>query len=294
MLADETAKLASAGYTGVRRQEGGDWTALLCENRGRGLFDELNVVIVEDGETLGTMPERLAPMLEGPGASTHILLVCKTDGPRAIAKEHEALCTLSKAETPPPWSKERDGIILSEARKQGVGIARNALFLLKELFEDVGELASEAEKVARACVLLKRPEISASDVENFCMSDGNRNLLKLLDGLCSGNRADSLASFGDMSSRSELTPLLSALHNRFRMAMYFALFPGERAGYARALGAKDYAARMAGEAAAMYGEAKLLDFVTGLIRIAANERIGQGASWRDLNILVIDLLSRAG
>ncbi|MDR2780796.1 MAG: hypothetical protein LBB28_06695 [Synergistaceae bacterium] len=294
MLADETAKLASAGYTGVRRQEGGEWGALLCENRGRGLFDELNVVVVEDGETLGAMPERLASMLEGPGASTHILLVCKADGPRPIAKEYEPLCTLSKVETPPPWSKERDGIILSEARKQDIRIARNAVFLLKELFDDVGELASETEKVARICVMRKRSEISASDVEDYCMSDGNRNLMKLLDGLCSGNRAESMASLEDMSARSELTPLLSALHNRFRTAMYFALFPGERAGYARALGAKDYAARMAGEAAKRYGGVKLLDFVTGLIRVAANERTGRGASWRDLSVLVIDLLSGAG
>jgi DNA polymerase-3 subunit delta len=294
LLADETAKLASAGYTGVRRQEGGDWGALLCENRGRDLFDELSVVVVEDGETLGTMPGRLAPMLEGSGASTHILLVCKTDGPRPVAREHEALCTISKVEAPPPWSKERDGIILSEARKHGVGATRNAVFLLKELFDDISELASEAEKVARVCVLRRRSEVSVSDVEDFCMSDGNRNLLKLLDGLCSGNRAESLASFEDMSARSELTPLLSALHNRFRMAMYFALFPGERSLYARALGAKDYAARMAGEAAAMYGSAKLLDFVTGLIRIAANERTGRGASWKDLGVLVIDLLAAPG
>jgi DNA polymerase-3 subunit delta len=289
-LADETAKLVSAGYTDVRRREGGEWGELLCENRGPGLFDESSVIIVEDGETLGVMPERYAPMLEDSGASTHILLVCKTEGPRPVAKEHEALCTLSKAATPPPWSKERDGIILSEAEKQGVKIARGALFLLKDLFEDIGELASETEKVARFCALRKRSEISVSDVEDFCMSDGNRNMLKLLDGLCSGNRAECLASLEEMSVRFELTPLVSALHNRFRVAMYFALFPGERAGYARALGVKDYAARLAGEAAKRYGGARLMDFVTGLIRITANERIGQGASWRDLNVLVIDLL----
>jgi hypothetical protein len=44
----------------------------------------------------------------------------------------------------------------------------------------------------------------------------------------------------------------------------------------------------------MYGSAKLLDFVTGLIRIAANERTGRGASWKDLNVLVIDLLAAPG
>ncbi|MDR1510160.1 MAG: hypothetical protein LBS53_11030 [Synergistaceae bacterium] len=291
LLADETAKLASAGYTDVRRQEGGEWGALLSENRGRDLFGDLSVVVVEEGETLGTMPERFAFMLEGPGAGTHILLVCKTDGPRPVAKEHEALCTLSKVETLPPWSKERDGIILSEAGKHGVKIARNAVSLLKELFEDIGELASEAEKLANVCILRKRSEISVSDVEDFCMSDGNRNLLKLLDGLCSGNRVESLASLEGMSSRSELTPLLSALHNRFRLAMYYALCPDERAGYTRALGAKDYAARLAWGAADLYGSVKLRDFVTGLIRVASNERIGQGASWRDLDVLVIDLLS---
>jgi DNA polymerase-3 subunit delta len=180
---------------------------------------------------------------------------------------------------------------VNEARRQGIGIARGAVSILKELFEDVGELAAEAEKLACFCVFRKIREISEADVEEFCMSDGSRNMLRLLDGLCAGHSVESLTSLNDMSGRSELLPLLSALHNRFRLALYFAVFPGDKANFARALGAKDYAMRNADSAARKYGSEKLSVFVTGLIRITSNERIGQGAAWRDLSLLVIDLLS---
>jgi DNA polymerase-3 subunit delta len=291
LLADVTDKLASRGYTETRREEACEWGSLLSENRGRGLWDDRSVVIVEDAEKLGPMPKQLASMLEGPDADTHILLVCKSEGPSLISKEHAGLCTFAKASTPPPWSRERDGIILSEAKKQGARVAPDALSLLKELFEDTGELAAETSKVAGVCLLRKRSEISAADVEELCLSDGNRNLLKLLDGLCAKSETESLAILDDMGGRSELLPLLSALHNRFRLAMYFALFPRERAGITRAFGTKDYASRQADSAVRKYGAEKLKNFVAGIIRITSNERIGQGASWRDLSLLVIDLLN---
>jgi DNA polymerase-3 subunit delta len=180
---------------------------------------------------------------------------------------------------------------LREARAEGIGVSREAVAILKELFEDTGELASEARKVACACALGHRREISVADVEKLCLSDGNRNLLKLLDGLCAGRVQESLASLGEMGGRSELLPLLSALHNRFRLAMYFAMFPGERADFAKMLDARDYASRNAEAAARKYGAGKLGAFVNGLIRIASSERVGQGSSWRDLSLLVIGLLS---
>jgi DNA polymerase-3 subunit delta len=230
-------------------------------------------------------------MLEGPDADTRILLVCKPDGQSIIPKEYAGRCTLSKTSSPPPWSKERDAIILGEAKKRGVGVSGAALAMMKELFEDIGELASEAGTVAGVCALRGAREISAEDVEELCLSDGNRNLLKLLDGLCAADYSGSLASLEELSARSELMPLLAALHNRFRLAMYLAVFQKEKAGVMNALGAKDYAARNAEAAARNYGAERLKNFVTGIIRITSNERTGQGASWRDLSLLVIDLLS---
>ncbi|MDR1651396.1 MAG: hypothetical protein LBR87_06390 [Synergistaceae bacterium] len=291
LISEELDRLSAAGYEDVRRLECGEWAPLLTENRGRGLFGDRSVILVEEAEKLGVMPERLAPMLEPPGADSVILLVCRSDAPASVPKALMKLCTSVKASEPSFWSRERDDIVISEAERKGLSVSRDALSLLKELFDDTGELASETAKAASICRVRGKKEISAAEVEEFCLSDGSRNLLKLLDGLCSGRPGESRACLGSLSLHSELTPLLSALHNRFRIAMYFSLCAKERASFARALGAKEYASRLAESASRLYGGEKLRNFVTGLVRIASNERSGQGASWRDLDLLVIDLMS---
>jgi DNA polymerase-3 subunit delta len=294
LLAEVTAGLEAKGYGDIRRQEASDWGTLLTENSCRGLFEDNSLVIVEEAEKLGALPEKFASMLEGPGALTYIVLACKSENASIVPKELAEKCSFSKNASPPPWSRERDELILKSARSQGVGISKSAVLLMKELFEDMGELASESEKVASFCSILRRNEISSSDVGDYCLSDGSRSLLKLLDSLCAARSADTIGALSELALRSELTPLLSALHNRFRIAMYFARFPAERAVFSRALGARDYAARQAETAAKKYGPERLKNFVTGLIRMTSNERSGQSAGWFDLEVLVIDLLSGAG
>jgi DNA polymerase III delta subunit len=297
LLSEVTAALEAKGYADVRRQEASDWGTLLTENSCRGLFEDNSLVVVEEAEKLGALPEKFAPMLEGPDALAYIVLACKSENASIIPKKLADRCSFSKSASPPPWSRERDELILASARSRGIGVSKAALTLLKELFDDMGELASESEKVASFCKILGRKEISPAAVGDYCLSDGSRSLLKFLDALCAARGADSLEALSELavhSLRSELTPILSALHNRFRIAMYFALYPAERAVFSRALGARDYAARQAETAAKKYGAARLRDFVTGLVRITSNERSGQSAGWFDLEVLVIDLLSGTG
>ncbi|MDR3164190.1 MAG: hypothetical protein LBU13_01265 [Synergistaceae bacterium] len=292
LLTEVTVGLEAKGYGDIRRQEANDWGTLLAENSCRGLFEANSLVVVEEAEKLGPLPKKFLSMLEGPGASNYILLSCKSENASIIPKEAAAKCSFSKNVSPPPWARERDELILGAARSRGVGISKSAVMLMKELFEDMGELASESEKVASFCALLGHKEISSSVVGDYCLSDGSRSLLKFLDALCAGRDTDSMEALSELALYSELTPLLSALHNRFRLAMYFALYPAEKAGFSRALGARDYAARQAETAAKKYGGERLKDFVTGLIRMTSNERSGQSAGWFDLEVLVIDLLSR--
>ena len=293
LLAEETAKLERDGYEDIGSAETGDWGALLSENSGRGLWSDKSAVIVEEAERLGPLPLRLVSMLEEHGADNVILLVCKPEGPSIIPKEAVGRVAFSKVSSPPPWSKERDEIIYGEIKKFGIGISRQPLSILKEMFEDIGELAAEAGMVARVCSQRRAREITAADVEELCLSDGSRNLLKLLDGLCAGNCADCMASLEDLSARSELQQIIAALHNRFRLAMYLAMFSEERGSVIRALGAKDYAVRNAEAAVRIYGAARLAKFVTGLVRITSNDRAGRGSGWRDLSLLMIDLLGGA-
>jgi DNA polymerase-3 subunit delta len=291
LVAKELAALAARGYELSARMEGGEWRSLLTGHRGPGLFGERSSVVVDDAEKLGLMPENLASLLENPDAPVVILLVAKSEASAIVPKELLERCSRSKAEEPSPWSKDRDAIVTDAAKRHGVSIGRDSVFLIKELFEDAGELASEADKVASFCAVSGRHSMSREDVEAFCLSSGTKSLLKLLDGICAGQAAQSLAALGVLMTNGELLPTVSALHNRMRLALYSAAFPNERGRFAKALGAKDYASRQADQAASLYGRAKLLDFVTGLILINSNEKSGAGASWRDLSVLVINLLS---
>jgi DNA polymerase-3 subunit delta len=291
LVAKELAALATKGYVLRARMEGGEWRSLLTENRGRGLFDERSVIVVDDAEKMGPMPENLASLMESEDASVVILLVAKSEVPVIVPKALSGRCSHSKAEEPSPWSKDRDGIVADAARRHGVAIGRESASLIKEMFEDSGEMASESDKVASFCAATGRREVTREDVEALCLSSGGKSLLKLLDGICAGQVAQSLASLDALAAGGELLPTLSALHNRMRIALYSAAFPREKGLFAKALGAKDYASRQADRAASLYGRAKLLDFVTGLILVNSNEKSGAGASWRDLGVLVINLLS---
>ena len=298
LVASELEKLTKKGYTLSSRQDGGEWGRLLTENSGGGLFSEKSVVVVEEAEKLGPLPEQLVPLLEAGDSSVIILAVCKSETPALVPKTHLGSCTVTKASEPSPWSRERDDIVNGAAKKHGVTVARDALMLLKELFEDCGELEGETEKLALFCLHRKKTDpraasgITAADVESLCLSDGSRSLLKLLDGLCSGKYAECLVSL-EYLKEGELLPLVSALYNRFRLAFYAAAFPVERELFSKALGARDYAMRMADGAARLYGKVRLMNFLVGLMRINANEKSGMGASWHDLDILVTDLLSGA-
>lgn len=292
-LLDSTlANYATHGYEDIRKQEGGDWRSLLTENMSGGLFGEKSVTVVEDAEKLGAMPESLADLLEPAGDDVEcvVLLLCKGES-SVIPKTVMPKCTISKATDPSPWSRDRDEAVVKSAAKYGVSVSRDAVSLMKELFEDIGELANESEKLAEYCAMTKRKNVDTALVDDFCLSDGSRNLLKLLDGLCNRRENETVQCLAALRSSGELLPLLSALHNRIRLAFYYAAHSNAKPLFTKALGAKDYAGRQAENAAKSYGKDALLRFVCGLIRINANEKSGRGAGWRDLDILIIELLS---
>ena len=285
--------LAKEGCGDLRRQDGGDWHSLMTDNMGISLFGERGVVIVDDAAKLGPFPDSLAPLLSPPDSGSVILLMCESETPALIPKALMGKCSALKASEPSPWSRERDNMITDGARRNGLSIRRGAIMLIKELYEDSGEMASETEKLAVFCKMRGRGEITVQDVQSLCMSDGSRGMLKLLDGICRGAHTDVLRALDVLSRGSDLLPMLSAIHNRIRLALYIAAFPMEKEAFARALGARDYAARMAETAAGIYGRDKLVKFTAGLIRINYNEKSGLGSSWRDLSLLVINLLSGA-
>lgn len=310
LLDDQIKKLGSEGYEDVRKIEAQDWSSLLSENMGGGIFAERSIVIVEEADKLGEMPQNCASMLEPEGSPVEIIAVCRPKSSRAKAEDDESeeedragggipipkqllsKCKVVKSKAPPPpWSRERDAIIASAAKDRGVRISSDALDLLKERFDDVEELASEAGKLAEFCSLRGKKEITVDDVLSMCLPDGERDALKFVDALCGGDAASVLPTLSAIESHEELIKILAMLYNRSRIAYFLAAYPTDGEIFAQAFGSGDYAVKHARRASSRFGKAPLLSFQLALFEISYNERSGSGAGWKDLAAAVITLLT---
>lgn len=288
LLEETVAGFEKKGYVVSGRQEGGEWSPLLSDNLSGGLFDANRVVIVDSAPLLGPFPESLGPLIEVDSPVT-IILVYDSEPVKLFPEKTFKRCRILKAASFPRWPNERMKWTLDLAKEMEIKIDREATALIVELTEDPEEIRRELSSLS----LLKRSgTINAADVENMCLDDGARNLLKLLDGLCEGDYMKTLKSLHSISKNGELIPLVSAVHNRMRLAWYASIHPKERALFAQSLEAKNYAWSMAGNAAGRYGRESISKFVLGLIKININEKSGTGSGWTGLETLVIELMSR--
>jgi len=291
LLEEHCRELEKNGYVMSARQEGGEWQTLLADNLSGGLFDEKRYVVVEDADSLGMLPESLASMIETE-ASVVLLLVCAIDVSKLIPKEILKKCKLLKAEPYPRWANERQRWVEKLAHEMNVNLARDATALIVELTEDPEEIRGQLKTLSS---LRKSGQISVIDVQQFCLDDGSNNLLRLLDGICKGEYTvvmKTLAAMQKAAQSGDLIKLTSALHNRFRLAMYAALYPRLTSAFKQALAARDYAWRLAEEAGRRYGARAMLRFVTGLLKLNAGEKSGTANGWHELEFLVIELFGK--
>lgn len=287
-LLEETVKeYEKKGYILTSRQEGGEWPSLLSDNMSGGLFDENRLVVVDGALQMGPMPKGLVSMIEKE-SSVVIVLVYDSDPSKLIPKEAMDKCTVLRPEEFPRWPRERQTWVINTAKNMKINIGRDAAAMIVELLEDPEEIRGTLLSLS----MLKREGIiTPIDVETMCLDDGSRNLLRLLDGICSGNTQDVMRSFRSISKNGELIPLVSALHNRMRLAWYASANPRNGAMFAKALGARDYAWKMACGASSLYGLKPLSAFITGLIKTNIDEKSGSGSGWQGLETLIIALLS---
>jgi len=120
-------------------------------------------------------------------------------------------------------------------------------------------------------------------------------VLSLLDGICKGDCITvmkTLASMQKVAQSGDLIKLTSALHNRFRLAMYSSAYPRIADNFKEALGARDYAWRLAQEAGRRFGSRAMFRFVTGLLKLNAGEKSGSTNGWHELEFLVAELFGK--
>lgn len=293
LLEETLHSLQDKGYVLSARQEGGEWSTLLSDNMSGGLFDSERVVVVDSAALMGAMQPALASMVEEK-SSVIIILIYDTDPFKAklLPKEIAKKCVVLKPEEFPRWPRERQMWVENLARTMGLELERDAAALIVELTDDPEEIRGELKSLS----MLKhdRP-VGTHDVELMCLDDGSRNLLRLLDGLCTGDSSGAMGSLISMAKEAKagsLIILVTSLHNRMRLAWYAAMNTRNGALFARSLGARDYAWRMAGQAARRYGAEALGKYVLGLIKININEKSGAGAGWNDLETLTIELMGK--
>lgn len=278
------------GYVLSGRQEGGEWVPLISENMSGGLFNENRLVVVDSAELLGSMPENLSGMVV-PDAAVVILLVYDAEPTKLIPKEIFKKCAVVRAKEFPRWPRERRTWVANTAKEMGLIVDRDAVDLIVELLGDPEEIRAQLISLS---IYRKNIPVKASDVEDICLDDGSGALFKLLDALCNGDAAAAIKNLRIISGRGELFPLITALHNRLRLALYAAEYQRDGMRFARALGARDYAWRQAGNAARRYGAEALADFVVGLITLNMEEKSGRGSGWFRLELLILNLLEPAG
>ena len=168
----------------------------------------------------------------------------------------------------------------------GVSIASDAAALLAESIDEQEELRGELVKLAE----YSRPrQISLELVRQLSFDEGGSAMLKFLDGFSLGKAEDVISSLKHLKRDPSPLPMVAALSNRLRPALYITVFKDEQAALA-ALGVRDYAARMAKQALKIYGKDAIQKFMLELVRISFMEKTNNAEGWIGFESVLLMIL----
>ena len=300
MVAEQIAELEKEGYPLSGKFEAGEtfksWRALFESAGGRGLFAERQAIVAEGAEALGPFPDELAEYVESPddgSAQSVIITAFAGDAKKVFSKGTQSLkkiVFLKKEADVPPW-KRRDWLI-GLARQGKTKIARDAAALLSESIESTEELRSELSKLS---LYAGEREITVEDVRALSFDEGARAQLVFLDGVCQANQRDVVRALKYLRPEP-LLPVLTALCNRLRPALYMAVFPRSQAAALRAIGmetGKDYALRMARSALSSFGAEAVKNFMLRAARLSFIEKTSVSEGWPGFEIILWELMGCA-
>lgn len=289
LVSDTVASEGEMGYSLSSRREGGAWNDLLSSENGVGLFEPKRLVLVEEAQELGKFPLGMESLLEGPESCTHILLVY-SDEPRSLFEKgiHARLAWL-KGEDIPRFGTARQRWVESKAGGLGLSFSLEAMGLLLDTVEDPEEMLSELKKLKE---FPRGNPIGIEDVRTLCFDEGEKALLQLLDGLCEADRNKVVESFRHVRRR-DLIPVVAALHNRFRLALYRSCLTSSRSrkSAGEALKARPYQDRQAEQATRHYSREALSALIRDLCAVNIGEKTGNRGGWVKLEMILLDFLA---
>jgi DNA polymerase-3 subunit delta len=234
----------------------------------------------------------LVEHLEDEDAPEAVLLVYEKDPGKAFPPEARKKIAMLKAESVPFWSSQRKKWLLGLAAKQGISLADEAAALLVELTEDPEEVRAE---LASLGIYADGARVDADMVRRLSYDEGRNLVLKFLDSFCQARAAEVLAVFERLKGEPSVLPLLTALYNRIRPAVYLGVFPQAEAERVMvALEVKDYALKMAREALRNYRPEALSDMALGLLSLSWGEKTSYAEGWPGFEALVMRCMAGAG
>ena len=274
--------LSKKGYvlTGkIETPPPGGWPELVAASRSGGLFDDKRTTVVEAAEQLGAFPVSLADYLEGEEADNVLVAVFGGDSKssqKIFEKEILKKITLIKGDASvPPWGRRE--WLTGLAREKSCKLEAAAAALLAESVESQEELRGELEKLA---IYAAGKPITVETVRQLSFDEGGNALLRFLDGVCQSRVSDVLNALRHLRSDPSPLPLLTALYNRLRPALYIACFsPGMEGKVMAALGTREYALRMAKTALSRSGKNGVKRFMLDLIRLSYLEKTSSAEGW---------------
>ncbi len=286
LRAETLARLKAKGYTLERRLETAVWDDLFEEALTPSLFASQRIFEIDDGKSLGPLPEKYQKNVETGDAESVFLIFSE----KTLQKELGAAYKRAEVvpyEAAPYWPNQRAGWLQRLAREKGWSLDAGAAGLLAEWIEDEEELRSELEKLGRAAV---KGRITTVLVNELSIDEGGKGMLNLLDAVAKADVPQTLASLAALREEGELIPILAAVHKRVRGACLTASL-GE--GASAALHFTAFQAKTAASMARLYGGELLALWLGELIRLSWSERTGDGEGWEGLERLLLAVMSRA-
>lgn len=286
LRAETLARLKKKGYTLERRLETAEWADLFEEALTPSLFSSQRIFEIDDGKSLGPMPEKFVKNVETGEAESVFLIFSEKTLQKELGAAYKK-AEIVPYEPAPYWPSQRAGWLQRLAREKGWSLDAGAASLLAEWIEDEEELRSELDKLGQAA---PKGRITAKLVNELSIDEGGKSMLNLLDAVAKADVPETLKSLNVLREEGELIPILSAVHKRVRGACLIASL-GD--GAAAAIHLTAFQAKTAAAMARLYGGPLLSLLLGELIRLSWCERSGDGEGWDGLEKLLLAAMSRA-
>lgn len=299
-LAEQIKNLEKDGYALTGKFEAGmhfsDWRSLLEAADTPGLFVEKQIIVCESAELLGEFPEKFADNLnaqDDKDALSVIIAAFSGDFKKIFAKEilnsKKILFLKAEAEVP-PWKRKE--WLLNIAKENKFKLDPDAAALLSEFIESQEELRSVLYTLGNYANK-KNIKINVQLVRALSFDEGSHVQLTFLDGVCQAKYKDVSASLKYLKRDPSFLPILTALCNRLRPALYIALFPKNSDEALKAIGVKNpsaYAVKMARSALARYGANAIKIFMLKAARLSYLEKTQDSEGWDGFELILWELM----